>query len=126
MRGDDGQELLFYVELESGVDSFSISLTGGFGDPNLFVESDSDEWHSTGRQTWESVWIESPDEGRYDITVIAGSDFEGTSIVASWYDWGTPDLPDVPPDVLVDCKETANFFMEIFDFNGDGVVDEVE
>ena len=126
LRGDDGQELLFYVELESGVDSFSISLTGGFGDPNLFVESDSDEWQSTGRQTWESVWIESPDEGRYDITVVAGSDFEGTSIVASWYDWGTPDLPDVPPDVLVDCKETANFFMEIFDFNGDGVVDEDE
>ena len=126
LRGDDGQELLFYVELESGIDSFSISLSNGFGNPNLFVESDSGQWQSTGRQTWESVWIESPDEGRYDITVLANSDFEGTSIVASWYDWGAPDIPDVPIDIFVDCKETANYYMDIFDFNNDGVVDEDE
>ena len=123
LRAMEGDELSFYIELDDGIDSLSVMLSSGNGNPNLFVENADDDWQSTRQGVWETVWIETPDQGRYDISVVAARDFEGTSITASWYDWNEPDIPDIPTDIMVDCKETADFMMELIDLNSDGVLD---
>lgn len=123
LRAVEGDELSFYVELDDGIDSLTVMLSSGNGNPNLYIVHIDDDWQSARQGVWETVWIETPTQGRYDITVVAQRDFEGTSITASWYDWNEPDIPDIPTDIMIDCKETADFMMELVDLNSDGVLD---
>ena len=123
LRAMEGDELAFYVDIDDGVDSLTVMLSSGSGNPNLYVDHGDDDWQSTRQGVWETIWIEEPTQGRYDIRVVAARDFDSTSITASWYDWNSPVIPDIPDEIMVDCKETAEFMMDLLDSNSDGVLD---
>ncbi|MDC0056272.1 pre-peptidase C-terminal domain-containing protein [Deltaproteobacteria bacterium] len=126
LRASEGDELLFYFNLEEDADSLSVSLNFGNGNPNLFVSNTDDAWDSTGRGPWESVWIEEAVAGRYDVRVLAANDFDGSTIRAEWYSWDNPDIPEIPPEAQTDCKATAVFVMDFFDLDEDGQLSEDE
>jgi hypothetical protein len=126
LRASEGDELLFYFNLEEDADSLSVSLNFGNGNPNLFVSNADDSWDSTGRGPWESLWIEESPAGRYDVKVVAAADFDGSTIRAEWYSWDNPDIPVIPPEAQTDCKATAEFVMKFFDSDGDGQLSEEE
>ncbi len=126
LRATEGDELLFYFNLEEDANSLSVSLNFGNGNPNLFVSNADDSWDSTGRGPWESLWIEEATAGRYDVKVVAANDFDGSTIRAEWYSWDNPDIPDIPPEAQTDCKATADFVMKFLDSDGDGQLSEEE
>ena len=126
LRASEGDELLFYFNLEEDADSLSVSLNFGNGNPNLYVSNADDSWDSTGRGPWESLWIEESPAGRYDVKVVAANDFDGSTIRAEWYSWDNPDIPVIPPEAQTDCKATAEFVMKFFDSDGDGQLSEEE
>ena len=143
-----GEELYFYVDLESRAEELIITTYGGEGslyitadgevdygdffgfddfDEFDFLEEDifEDEFTSYGEGTSQELYIFSPAAGRFDITVIAEDDFSDVSIVAYWKvdDRPGPEPePEPEPEEIIACDDGLEDFFEDSDINGDGMM----
>ena len=147
-----GEELYFYVELASRADDLIISTFDGEGslymtaegeidygyyygyDDMMFIEDDlfmgetySEEFYSYGDGTDHDIYIYSPAEGRFDITIYAEEDFSDVSISAYWEEidkrpgGGDPE-PVIEPDEFYACDDELEDFFDDVDLNGDGLL----
>ena len=143
-----GEELYFYVDLESRAEELIITTYGGegslyitasgeidYGDFFGFDEFDefdffdedmfADDLTSYGDGTNQELYIFSPAAGRFDITVIAEDDFSDVSIVAYWKvdDRPGPEPePEPEPEEIIACDDGLEDFFEDSDINGDGMM----
>ena len=145
-----GEELYFYVDLESRAEELIITTYGGEGSLYItadgevdygdffgfddfdgfdFMEEDifEEEFTSYGEGTYQELYIYSPAAGRFDITVIAEDDFSDVSIVAYWKEDTRPQ-PGPEPPLVVDPEDIyacddglEEFFMDA-DLNGNGLL----
>ena len=143
-----GEELYFYVDLESRAEELIITTYGGEGslyitadgevdygdffgfdefDESEFFEEDmfGEEFISYGEGTNQDLYIFSPAAGRFDITIVAQDDFSDVSIVAFWNE---NKRPEPEPPVVVDseeiyaCDYNLEEFFEEIDINGNGLM----
>jgi len=143
-----GEELYFYVNLESRAEELIITTYGGEGslyitadgevdygdffgfdefDESEFFEEDmfGEEFISYGEGTNQDLYIFSPAAGRFDITIVAQDDFSDVSIVAFWNE---NKRPEPEPPVVVDseeiyaCDYNLEEFFEEVDINGNGLM----
>ena len=145
-----GEELYFYVELESPAEELIITTYDGEGslyitadgeidyddffgfeefDDFEFFEEDifGEAFTSYGQGTSHDLYIYSPAAGRFDITVVAEDDFSDVSIVAYWKE-DTREKPEPEPPTILDPEdiyscdyELEEFFVEM-DTNGNGLL----
>ncbi|MGB0394036.1 MAG: pre-peptidase C-terminal domain-containing protein [Candidatus Poseidoniaceae archaeon] len=142
-----GEELYFYVDLESRAEELIITTYGGEG--SLYITADGEvdyddffgfddfdlgffeedifeeEFTSYGDGTYQEIYIYSAAEGRFDITVVAEDDFSDVSIVAYWKvdDRPGPEPePEPEPEEIIACDDGLEDFFEDSDINGDGMM----
>lgn len=153
INAPEGEELYFFIDLgDEDAMELVIQTWGGEGDLGLFAEAESIDWEDFeggggpgGRQMSEGMEYESDfgqaDEelniffvtGRIDITMVANSDIEDISILATWdgFDMPGPD-PDPDPvdpineDEILSCEEMAEELFVQYDRNEDGDLTELE
>lgn len=118
-----GEELYFFVNLESRAEELIINTYDGegslyvtadgevdydgffgfdefddFGDFDLFEdELFAEEFTSYGDGTNQELYIYSPAAGRFDITIVAQDDFSDVSILAYWKEDSRPNPEPEPP-----------------------------
>ncbi len=146
-----GEELYFYVDLESRAEELIITTSGGEG--SLYITADGEvdygdlfdfgefegfddfmdedifgeEFTSYGEGTYQELYIYSPAAGRFDITVVAQDDFSDVSIVAYWKEDARPG-PGPEPPLVVDpediygCDDGLEEFFKEVDINGNGLL----
>ena len=145
-----GEELYFYVDLESRSEELIITTYGGEG--SLYITADGEvdygdffgfddfdgfdfmdeelfeeEFTSYGEGTYQELYIYSPAAGRFDITVVAEDDFSDVSIVAYWKE-GTRPNPNPEPPLVIDpediyaCDDGLKEFFIDADLNGNGLL----
>jgi len=148
-------EISFFVDLEEPGSMLWLETYGGSGDIMLFIEGQQYEIefaNGGGRPgpgagfdtvavdfdmmggkegTNHKMTVESPLNGRIDITMTGVSDAEEVSIVVRWDESDFPVDPVEPigpdePDAVESCTDVANELFEDADKNGDGVLDEGE
>jgi len=149
-----GEEMYFFVDLSSRADDLIISTYGGEGtvymtaegeiDYGYYYEFDEDmvffdediyyeekyteEFYSYGDGTDQDIYIYSPAEGQFEITLYAVEDFSDVSIAAYWEEDDSRPGPDPDPDPTLDpediymCDEDLEEFFEDIDLNGDGLL----
>ena len=82
---------------------------------------------SFGDGTYQSIFIDLPANGRFDITVKAISEISDVNIVANWVysDFLEPNVeePIVEPKADDSCRDVAEQIMKITDSNSDGLID---
>ncbi|MEC8106501.1 MAG: pre-peptidase C-terminal domain-containing protein, partial [Candidatus Thermoplasmatota archaeon] len=143
-----GEELYFYVDLESRAEELIIATYGGEG--SLYITADGEvdyddffgfddfdefefpeedifgeEFTSYGEGTNHELYIFSPAAGRFDISVIAEDDFSDVSIVAYWKTSDRPGPepePELEPEEIIECDDGLEDFFEESDINGDGMM----
>ena len=122
----EGEQLTFNFD-----DDFEQGNGGGGGGPGgrqmpgLELGSETITIESFGEGTEQSIFIEMPSNGRFNITLLAEESFSDVSLVASWEYSGLPpvepDEPDEPVEVKT-CEEIAkDVFMEA-DLDKDGAL----
>ena len=150
-----GGEIFFFAMLDEPGNVFSIESSGGSGDIMLTIEgvqyemeffegggrpglefgmdvsTESFEMTSGKDGTNHKMRVESPMNGRIDITMTGLSDSEEISLVARWDETELPIEPIEPgdgeePESVETCVESATDFFEETDINGDGLLDEGE
>ena len=101
MSAPEGEELLFFVELDDAIaNQMEIKTWGGEGDLTLFAEVEEFNWMDfedgpMGRQFGETFYESNSGgaeeyisiffvTGYVEITVYANSDLEDISIIATW------------------------------------------
>ena len=156
-----GEELFFFLNLEKPGDYLQISTYGGTGDltlnlegnviifgfddfflefddedmgrqrPSMETNSEEVEIDSYGEGTAQTIFVDLPANGRFDITLIAETDVSDVSIIANWVysDFLVPiddNEPIIEPVVEFSCRDNANEIMKITDKDSNGVIDESE
>jgi hypothetical protein len=145
-----GEELYFYVDLQTRSEELIINTYGGEG--SLYIAADGEvdygdffdfdefgdfdfldedifgeEFTSYGEGTQHELYVYSPAAGRFDITLIAEDDFSDVSIVAYWKEDLRP-VPGPDPPLVVDpeeiyaCDSNLEEFFKDSDINGDGML----
>ena len=144
-----GKELYFYVDLQSRSEELIIMTSGGEG--SLYIQASGEvdyggffdfgefdefemfedemfeeEYTSYGDGTDQEVYVYSPAQGQFDITLVAVDDFSDVSIVAYWKEVNRPGpdpvLPvDVEPDDIFPCDYGLEAVFADADTNGDGL-----
>tara|TARA_B110000444_G_scaffold146725_1_gene137168 strand:- start:16510 stop:19995 length:3486 start_codon:yes stop_codon:yes gene_type:complete len=157
INAPEGEELYFFIDLgDEDAMELNIQTWGGEGDLGLFAEAESIDWGDFeegggpgggpgGRQMSENMDYESDygqaDEelniffvtGRIDITMVANSDIEDISILATWDGFGMPG-PDPDPEPvdpineeeILSCDEIADELFTQVDANEDGDISQSE
>jgi hypothetical protein len=131
--GGEGQLII-----EGEGEQISIDWGGGFdedGDangrpggrqmPEIEFTSETIIVQSKGDGTSQSLFIEMPSNGRFDITLIAKDTFSDVTLVAKWeYSEMPPIEPTDPtePVVVTTCEELAKEMLTSTDLDKDGVV----
>ena len=129
---EDGESILFYVDLPDYVTYLSITAeTGRGGNPELFVshqwvpDEGDFEFQSWGWQNWANWFYDMPDEGRWYILLFADRGSEHFTIDAEWFEAIPPppksemtELHDgiAVTDLSADYGTTMYFYTE---FEGD-------
>ena len=148
-------EVLFYAELDDPGNTFVLETYGGSGDITITVEGTRYELEFTegggrpgqgfGVETTTSPFeltsgkdgtnhimtVESPMNGRIDITVAGVSDAEEVSVVARWDESDFPVEPVEPPTptertVVGSCSDEAEEMFSDADLDQNGLIDEAE
>ena len=146
--------MYFFVDLSSRADDLIISTYGGEGtvymtaegeiDYGYYYEFDEDmiffdedfyyeekyteSFYSYGDGTDQDIYIYSPAEGQFEITLYAVEDFSDVSIAAYWEEDDRRPEPKPDPDPNLDpediymCDEDLEEFFEDIDLNGDGLL----
>ncbi|HIB59265.1 MAG TPA: hypothetical protein EYO42_01750 [Candidatus Poseidoniales archaeon] len=90
---DDGESMLFYVDLPDYVTYISITAeTGRGGNPDLFIShqwvpgEDDFDYEGWGWQNWANWFYDMPNQGRWYIMLYADRGSEHFSINAEWYE----------------------------------------
>jgi len=146
-----GGEIFFFAMLDEPGNVFSIEASGGSGDIMLTIEgvqyemefvegggrpglgfgmdvsTESFEMTSGKDGTNHKMSIESPMNGRIDITMTGLSDSEEISLVARWDETQLPIEPIEPgdgdePETVETCVEGATAFFKDADLDDDGLV----
>ena len=153
IEAPEGEELFFFVNLEKPGDYLEVSTFGGSGDlsitaegkqisfgfeefifefedemgrqrPNLDTTSDDIEIQSFGDGTSQSLFIDLPANGRFDITIEAVTDISDVTIVANWVysDFLEPIInePIVEPKADNSCRDIADQMMKSTDVDSNG------
>ncbi len=157
IEAPEGEELFFFLNLEKPGEYLEISTYGGSGDLSITAEGkqfsfgfDDDFFfefeEDMGRQrpsldanyedvvidsfgdgTYQSIFIDLPANGRFDISVKAISEISDVNIVANWVysDFLEPNVeePIVEPKADDSCRDVAEQIMKITDSNSDGLID---
>mgnify|MGYP001162533014 FL=1 len=161
IEAPEGEELFFFLNLEKPGDYLQISTYGGTGDltltlegdviifgfedfffefddedmgrqrPSMETNSEEVEVDSYGDGTAQTIFVDLPANGRFDITLIAETDVSDVSIIANWVysDFLEPiddNEPIIEPVVEVSCRDNANEIMNTVDKDSNGVIDESE
>jgi len=150
-----GGEIFFYAQLEEPGNTFTLEASGGSGDIMLTVEGTQYQLEFTegggrpgpgfgldvvtesfamtsGKQgTDHKMTVESPMNGRIDITMTGLSNAEEISLVARWDDTDLPVEPAEPidgeePESVDTCLEGATALFGEADINDDGLLNERE
>ena len=131
--GGEGQ-----LTIEGEGEQISIDWGGGFdedGDangrpggrqmPEIEFTSETIIVQSKGDGTSQSLFIEMPSNGRFDITLIAKDTFSDVTLVAKWEYSDLPPIDPVDPTepvVVMTCEELAKEMLISTDLDKDGVV----
>ncbi len=90
---DDGESMLFYVDLPDYVTYLSItSEAGRGGNPDILIshqwvpDEDDFDFEGWGWQNWATWFYDMPDEGRWYIMLYAERGSEHFSINAEWFE----------------------------------------
>ena len=160
IEAPEGGELFFFLNLEKPGNYLQISTFGGTGDltltldgkavtfgfddfffededdmgrqrPSLETESQEIELESYGEGTLQTIYVDLPANGRFDITLSAETDVSDVSIIASWEysDFIDPIIDDEPitePVVEMTCRDNADNIMKMTDKDANGLIDETE
>ena len=151
MNAPEGEELLFFVDLEDSIaNQMEIKTWGGDGDLALFAETEEIDWMDfedgeMGRQFTEFQYDSDNDgaeeyisifftTGYVEITVYANSDIEDISIVATWEEFDEPgpgpepEPEPEPPNVgdILECDDFIEVMFEDYDENYDGEISKDE
>ena len=150
MSAPEGEELLFFVELDDTIaNQMEIKTWGGEGDLTLFAEVEEFDWMEfddgpMGRQFGETYYESNSGgaeeyisiffvTGYIEITVYANSDLEDISIIATWDEFEEPGPepepepePEPPVDGIMECDDFIDFMLEELDTNGDGEISKDE
>ena len=152
-----GEELFFFVNLEKPGDYLQISTYGGSGELSInaegkqivfefdeFFEFDLDNMgrqrpggldtssedidvESFGEGTSQTIFIDMPANGRFDIVVEAITEISDVTILASWVysDFLDPiiDEPVEEPTADDSCRDVANYIMKEVDIDSNGLID---
>ena len=91
------------------------------------TSSEDFEIKSSGEGTSQSVYIDLPANGRFDIVLDAVTDISDVTIVANWVysDFLEPidNEPIEEPSVEESCRDVANIFMKQTDTDSNGIID---
>ncbi|MGE0870578.1 MAG: PPC domain-containing protein [Kofleriaceae bacterium] len=89
-----GDALEFRLELPPGIETLSLSTSGGSGDADLYLRKGLRVWGGGGGDeydfksaTWgndEAIDVTDPDSGSWYVAVQAATGFSGVSLVASY------------------------------------------
>ena len=152
MNAPEGEELLFFIELDESIASeMTIKTWGGEGDLALYAEIEEFSWmdfeedRPMGRQFGETEYVsdmEGAEEminiffvtGYVEITIYANTAIDDISIVATWEVFDEPGPgpgpdPDPEPPVfddIMECNEFVEITFEDFDENEDGEISKEE
>ena len=149
MDAPEGEELLFFVELDEAIANEMTIKTWGEGDLALYAEIEEFSWmefeddRPMGRQFGETEYasdMEGAEEliniyfvtGYIEITIYANTDIEDISIVATWEEFDEPGpRPDPDPeppvvDDILECDEFVDVMFEDYDENQDGEISKEE
>ena len=134
-----GEEMYFYIELESFSDGLYINTYDGEGslyltaegdvyygyyygyddyyyDDDMMFEFDEDmifeeTYTSYGQGTEQDIYVYSA-PGRFEITMYAVEDFSDVSIVAEWYEYDIPGEPEPEPEPEPEDIYTCDYWVE--------------
>ena len=98
---------------------------GGRQMPIVDFTSETIIVQSNGDGTSQSLFIEMPSNGRFDITLIAEDTFSDVTLVAKWEYSDIPPLEPIDPTepvVVVTCEELAKEMLTSTDLDEDGIV----
>ena len=160
IEAPEGEELFFFLNLEKPGDYLQISTYGGTGDleltlegdviifdfddfffefdeedmgrqrPSMETDSEKVEIDSYGEGTSQTIFVDLPANGRFDIILSAETDISDVSIIANWAysDFIEPidDEPIIEPVVEVSCRDNAGEIMKLSDKDSNGLIDESE
>ena len=150
MNAPEGEDLLFFIELDDVVaNQMEIKTWGGEGDLTLFAEVEEFDWMEfddgpMGRQFGETYYESNSGgaeeyisiffvTGYIEITVYANSELEDISIIATWDEFDEPGPepepepePEPPVDGIMECDDFIDFMLEELDTNGDGEISKDE
>ena len=152
MDAPEGEELLFFIELDESIaNEMTIKTWGGEGDLTLYAEIEDFSWmdfeeeRPMGRQFGETEYVsdmEGAEEliniffvtGYVEITIYANTAIDDISIVATWEVFDEPGPgpgpdPDPEPPVfddIMECNEFVEVTFKDFDENGDGEISKEE
>lgn len=158
IEAPQGEELFFYVNLENPGEYLSITTFGGEGQLSIEGEGEQvsfnwgDDWEegggpggrqmpdiefttetinveSKGEGTGQTLYVQMPANGRFDITLVAVESFSDVTLVANWeYSQLQPIQPDEPTDPVTSttCLNIAKEILVNTDSDKDGVLSERE
>ena len=98
---------------------------GGRQMPEIDFTSETIIVQSNGDGTSQSLLIQLPSSGRFDITLIAEDTFSDVTLVAKWEYSDIPPLEPTDPTepvVVVTCEELAKEMLTSTDLDEDGIV----
>ncbi|MGB0780203.1 MAG: pre-peptidase C-terminal domain-containing protein [Candidatus Poseidoniaceae archaeon] len=135
-----GEEMYFYIELESFSDFMIINTYDGEGslyltaegdvyygyyygyddyyyDDDMMFELDEDmifeeTYTSYGEGTEQDIYVYSAVPGRFEITIYAVEDFSDVSIVAEWNEYDIPGEPEPEPEPEPEDIYTCDYWVE--------------
>tara|TARA_B100000900_G_C20602288_1_gene726163 strand:+ start:6773 stop:10474 length:3702 start_codon:yes stop_codon:yes gene_type:complete len=161
IQAPEGEQLFFFVNLEKAGEYLQISTYGGSGDltlelegnvivfdfedfiiefdeedlgrqrPSVGTDYEEVEIESYGEGTSQTIFVDLPANGRFDITLTAETDLSDVSIIANWVysdfiDSIDVDEPVLEPVVEMSCRDNANEIMKNADKDSNGIIDEAE
>ena len=98
---------------------------GGRQMPDVEIISETIIVQSNGDGTLQSLFIQMPSNGRFNITLISKETFSDVTLVAKWEYSDLPPVDPVEPTkpvIVITCDEIAKELLVKTDTNADGVV----
>ena len=102
---------------------------GGRQMPEIDFTSETIIVQSNGDGTSQSLFIEMPSNGRFDITLIAEDSFSDVTLVAKWEYSDLPPIEPLDPTepvVVMTCEEMAKEILTGTDLDENGVISQNE
>jgi len=121
----EGQQISIDFGGDFNEDDDNNGRPGGRQMPNVDFTSETIIVQSNGDGTSQSLFIQMPANGRFDITLIAEETFSDVSLVAKWEYSDIPPIEPIDPTepvVVMTCEEMAKEMLTSTDNNEDGVV----